>query len=105
MLLANKSWFRNLCQLLKENKIRWSCALRPDMIDEEIINLLKRSGCEEVTLGLDVIYDWNPEGARKLTKIYKLKEIAHLSKLFRNKKIKVNIYLIGKCTNQILMKS
>lgn len=94
MLLADRNWFADLCEELRENELSWLCSLRPDMIDEKIVELLSKSGCREVTLGLDVICDWNPKKAKEIGKIYRLKQVVKVVELLKHAGIKVNVYMI-----------
>jgi len=48
---------KNFCRLLIEQNLnlRWSCpnGLRADRLDEELVDLMKKSGCESVSLGIE----------------------------------------------------
>lgn len=45
----------SLCEEIIRNKIniRWTCFLHPKIIDEQLIQIMKRSGCESVSIGID----------------------------------------------------
>jgi radical SAM superfamily enzyme YgiQ (UPF0313 family) len=51
----NKKFIDSFCfQLQKENiKIRWSCETRADLISDEMIKKMKKSGCYKVILGAE----------------------------------------------------
>ncbi|MEK7154226.1 MAG: radical SAM protein [Patescibacteria group bacterium] len=48
---------KKICRMIIEQNLnlRWSCpnGLRADRLDEELVNLMKRSGCESVSLGIE----------------------------------------------------
>jgi anaerobic magnesium-protoporphyrin IX monomethyl ester cyclase len=51
----NKRWTREFCELLlaRPRAIEWECQTRVDLIDEELLRLMKRAGCESVVFGID----------------------------------------------------
>ena len=49
-------------------KTRWVCITRPDKLDEELISLMKRSGCHGMCLGADSVFDETLEFMNKSTK-------------------------------------
>lgn len=55
----NRDFARRVCRLIIEKKlgIRWSCAARSDLIDEETARLMKEAGCIEMRLGLESAND------------------------------------------------
>ena len=54
-LFANKSWLREICRLMAENKINiiWGCNTRVDNIDLEILEMVKSVGCRQLTFGFE----------------------------------------------------
>lgn len=48
---------KKICRMIIEQNLNlhWSCpnGLRADRLDEELVNLMKRSGCESVSLGIE----------------------------------------------------
>ncbi len=50
-----KNNVRQFCQLLIKEKLNlsWSCFSRVDSIDEEILRLLKKSGCHQIMYGIE----------------------------------------------------
>lgn len=48
----NKKWAEKICKILKERKeiIDWFCQLRPNLVDQEFVELLVESGCRGVNL-------------------------------------------------------
>jgi len=45
----------DLCKGLKKTGIRWSCSTRVDNIDEELLKIMKDSGCEEIWYGFESV--------------------------------------------------
>lgn len=51
---ANKQWLRSFLNEYREKiKLPFSCLVRIDLVDEEIADLLKKSGCVTVSFGLE----------------------------------------------------
>jgi radical SAM superfamily enzyme YgiQ (UPF0313 family) len=44
-----------ICQGLKKTGIRWACSTRVDNIDEELLGIMKDSGCEEIWYGFESV--------------------------------------------------
>lgn len=50
----NRKWRREFCEKYKERiGIKFNCLLRPDIIDEEFIDLLKYAGCYRISIGVE----------------------------------------------------
>ena len=56
-LTANKKFLKSLCNGLIESgvsrKIRWTCESRVDTINEEILLLMKKAGCWQISYGVE----------------------------------------------------
>lgn len=53
---ADKNYVKELCKRIISNgkKISWSCCTRADMLlDEEMIKLMKQSGCYKISVGIE----------------------------------------------------
>ena len=52
---CKKKHILNLCQrIIDENiKITWSCQTRLDFLDEELLDIMKKSGCWQITFGIE----------------------------------------------------
>jgi len=61
MFTSYKKEVTELCKLIKEKgwDLRWSCNVRVDSIDEEMIRLFKDSGCYQINFGIE-------SGSRKI---------------------------------------
>jgi len=55
LFLASKPRTQKLCELIIESgmKITWSCTARVDTVKPEILKLMKRAGCWEISFGLE----------------------------------------------------
>jgi len=51
----NKKWTKELCDFIrKENlKITWNCKSRVDVIDRELVRMLKQAGCVRIDMGIE----------------------------------------------------
>ncbi len=54
-LFASKRRLREICQLIKTNKIKlmWGCQARTDTIDEKTIFMIKDAGCQQIIFGFE----------------------------------------------------
>jgi len=52
---VDKKWVSGLCQALidADLDINWDCTTRVDTIDEQLIQLMKKAGCNEVRIGVE----------------------------------------------------
>jgi len=55
MFTANRKYVETFCRLLTDRgtPYRWACSSRIDVLDEDLIQLMARAGCEEVFLGIE----------------------------------------------------
>jgi radical SAM superfamily enzyme YgiQ (UPF0313 family) len=51
----NKKWVREVCQEIKVRglKINWCCNTRVDLVDEELLKVMKDSGCHMLLFGIE----------------------------------------------------
>jgi len=56
-LTANRDFILSLCQEIVKRglskKIRWTCASRMDMVDEELLKAMKQAGCWQISYGVE----------------------------------------------------
>ena len=50
---CNKDWTELLCAEFKRLKITWNCNLRADMVTQDLLRLMKESGCIKVQFGIE----------------------------------------------------
>jgi len=58
-LFMNKKWIREFCDTLTQNKIniKWTALARSqDLMDIELLELIKRAGCQEIFIGVESGY-------------------------------------------------
>ena len=66
----NKAWVREFCTALLDRHlhIRWSCTTRADLLrDDEILELMSRSGCKRIAVGVESIIDSDLDAIDKKT--------------------------------------
>lgn len=51
----NKRWVYQLCRLLEKDgcSLRWGCATRVDMVDEDLLRCMAEAGCRAVQFGVE----------------------------------------------------
>lgn len=64
LFTVNKLKIIEFCNLVKKNNIhiKWTCSARIDTLDEEMITVMKESGCESIYLGIET-------GSKRMQKI------------------------------------
>ncbi len=82
------------CSLLIDSRadILWNCQSRVSAIDEELLVMMKRSGCECIQLGVE---SGSPRILKQLGKTIDPKQIEHACSLIREIGINLSIYLIS----------
>lgn len=52
---VNKKWVKSLCQSIIDEGINidWDCTTRANLIDEELIKIMKKAGCNDIRLGIE----------------------------------------------------
>ena len=78
-ITLNKKHITELCNLMikDKTKIRWVCNSRVDVIDEEILKLMKKAGCHMIFFGVE-------SGNQKVIDYYKRKlKLEQIEKAFR----------------------
>lgn len=50
---VSKQWLKDLCQEIKPVVVKWKCHTRADLLDLEMCDWLRESGCVEVGMGLE----------------------------------------------------
>lgn len=82
------------CSLLIASRadILWNCQSRVSAIDEELLIMMKRSGCECIQLGVE---SGSPRILKRLGKTIDPKQIEHACSLIREIGINLSIYLIS----------
>ncbi len=81
---ANKKHTKNLLQRMIDEgitqKINWGCWTRVDVIDEELVSLMKRAGCTNIAIGLESGSDKILERAHKKTNIDQIYRVVKIIK-------------------------
>jgi radical SAM superfamily enzyme YgiQ (UPF0313 family) len=55
LLLTHRSWLEELCRLMLDARFRvpWSCLGRVDLVDAELLRLLREAGCVWISYGVE----------------------------------------------------
>lgn len=53
ILTVNKKHLKMVCEIMKKYGMLWSCQARVNSIDDEIMGILKKSGCLQLDLGVE----------------------------------------------------
>jgi len=80
----NKNWTKEICNLiLKENiNFSWICTTRVDLIDEEIIKLMKEAGCKIIFFGMESGIQMNLDFLNKNFKTHDIIDAVNIVKKF-----------------------
>lgn len=89
----NRQRVRMLCKAIEERKfeIPWSCNARVDNIDEDLLKLMKESGCEEILFGIE---SGSQDILNKIKKGFTRKHVERAMKLAKEIGIKTAISLV-----------
>ena len=85
--LIDKENVKKLCELLiaKNYDLIWTCNARVDMVNEEILPLMKKAGCSLITFGVESGSQEILDNLKKGTTIEQIKKAARLVQQFKIK--------------------
>ncbi|SDT85583.1 B12-binding domain-containing radical SAM protein [Desulfobacula phenolica] len=90
---VNKKRTKEICSVLKEKRLSFSCSTRLDALNEEIINVLEKSGCKYLCIGIE---SPSPTVAKIIDKRLDLDRYQKNIDLLKNTSITVNFgFMIG----------
>lgn len=90
---VNREETIRLCQVLKIFNFRWTASSRVDILDDELLLIMKESGCHTLNFGVETPFDKNLAEIEKNISIEQVKEV-----FFTCKKIGIKTlahYIIG----------
>lgn len=90
-----EDYAKEICQKIIESEpaISWRCIIYPHKIDEELVHLMARAGCIEVSLGFE---SGSKRILHKLNKKYSLEDVRRTSELFKEAGIsRMGFLLLG----------
>ncbi|MEM4259848.1 MAG: radical SAM protein [Candidatus Woesearchaeota archaeon] len=89
----NKTLVKKVCnQIIKDGmKISWNCQTRADVLDEDIIILMKKSGCWCVQIGFET---GSPAFMERINKRLNLEKVKETCKLLKKHKIFTVVFFI-----------
>ena len=53
MKVGKRDWTEALCRGLGERPLEWICGTRVDMVDEDLLRMMKESGCRYISYGIE----------------------------------------------------
>ncbi len=87
----NRSRVFALCKALQKRKIRWSCLTRVDIIDDEMIRVMKAAGCDKILFGVE---SGSLRVLRQIQKQTTPMQIVEAFRLVHKYKIKTQAFII-----------
>jgi len=54
---VNKKWLTELCDELKPLKLTWGCQTRVDLVNKDLLRIMKDAGCAQIDFGLETASD------------------------------------------------
>ncbi|MDD7767092.1 MULTISPECIES: B12-binding domain-containing radical SAM protein [Anaerococcus] len=99
LFTSNRTYIENFCNSLIENniKISWSCSARIDTLDEDLIELMKKSGLSAIYIGIESGSDIIQ---KEINKNINLSRAITLIKHLTSIKIEVTVSLIYGFANE-----
>ncbi|MFH1392004.1 MAG: radical SAM protein [Candidatus Diapherotrites archaeon] len=90
-ITARKDWIKEVCEKIKPFKIRWRAGTRVDQITEEILQLMKDAGCEEISYGVESL---DPNVIEKINKGIKIEDVKSAIKIAKKVGMQVRTFFI-----------
>jgi radical SAM superfamily enzyme YgiQ (UPF0313 family) len=91
----DRSRVARFCTLMEEKKVpvSYNCIARLEHVDEELLSLLKRSGCWQVNFGIE---SGDPEILSKHRKLYELDQVGEKLKMVKDTGMRVKgLFMMG----------
>jgi len=90
---ADRNWVKDICsKLIEENlPIAWRCTSRVELMDDQLVKLMKKAGCYLIALGVE---SGNNNSLKFLKKGFKVKDIIKAFKLTKKYNLETHAYYI-----------
>jgi anaerobic magnesium-protoporphyrin IX monomethyl ester cyclase len=91
----DRSRVERFCTLMEEKRVRvsYNCIARLEHVDEELLSLLKRSGCWQVNFGIE---SGDPDILSKHRKLYELDQVGKKLKMVKDAGMRVKgLFMMG----------
>jgi radical SAM superfamily enzyme YgiQ (UPF0313 family) len=90
---VNKQYIQNLCNAFMENLpwLRWSCEAHVNLVDEQIISTMKRTGCTMIQLGIE---SGNNEILKKINKNTTIEKALSVCKIIKKHNIELQTFFM-----------
>lgn len=84
---VNRQWTTDFCKMVMQEKldIEWECTTRPDLLDENMVSLMKQAGCATIRVGVESGSERILNEIRKdlsLEEVRKMARILHRHRLY-----------------------
>lgn len=87
----NSDRARDLCEKLKKAKVRWMCNTRVDLLSDAMVDVMQRSGCESIAIGIET---GSPKTLKRINKKIDLDKIERAIRLLKARGVLVTGYFI-----------
>jgi radical SAM superfamily enzyme YgiQ (UPF0313 family) len=84
LFALNKERVKDFCNRIKKYNLKWTCQLRVDQVDREILEMMRDSGCYHISYGLESASD---KILKSMKKNITVAQIEHALKLTMEAKI------------------
>jgi anaerobic magnesium-protoporphyrin IX monomethyl ester cyclase len=90
---VNFKWATDFCEKMISEKldVRWECTTRPDLLNEKLIELMKRAGCSTIRLGIE---SGSEKVLRDIKKDLSLEQVKKIAKILNRLKIYWSAYFM-----------
>ena len=80
ILTINKTWTHDFCKEMEKENIAWSCYTRLDLVDEPMLQAMKKAGCWSIFFGIESGSDELLKNITKKMSVDQMKEKVKLVK-------------------------
>ena len=89
----NRKYTSKLCEAMIDNKldISWNCITRPDLIDNNLIKVMKKAGCCHVDIGIE---SGSPAILNRIDKKASLEQIRQASRILKANRMNWGAFLM-----------
>ncbi|MFX0195977.1 MAG: B12-binding domain-containing radical SAM protein [Candidatus Hodarchaeota archaeon] len=91
---VNKKHLENLCDAIKKkcSGLKFSCEIHAKLVDEDVISIMKKSGCHSIHIGVE---SGNDKMLRKIRKGITIEEAFSAAKIIKKHGIELNTYFMA----------
>lgn len=78
-------WVKNICKELKPLKLRWGCQTRVNLVSEELLEVMRDTGCLQIDFGIESASEQTLKSIKKAQTPEQIKKAIELTKKYRIK--------------------